>query len=371
MRYYLVAGEASGDLHGSNLMKEIIARDPQADIRFWGGDLMQAVGGTLVSHYKERAFMGLWEVIKNLRTIAGFLQQAKQDIIQWKADAIILIDNPGFNMRLAKFGKEAGYPIHYYIAPKVWAWNTKRVVKIKKYVDYLYCILPFEPDFFSKHGVKIDYVGNPIVDAISQFKPEANWKENRSITKPIVAILPGSRRYEIENTLPILASLQPDFPDHTFVVAGATGFDPLWLQGLAANEEVKICINDTYNILANAQVGMIASGTATLETAAFNVPQLVCYRVAAFTYFIGKKLMKVPWASLVNLILWRELVPEFIQDDFTRENVKKELAALLQGPKRDQMFEGYKELNERLGPVGASAKTAELMVGRIKNLRSS
>ncbi|MCC7299406.1 MAG: lipid-A-disaccharide synthase [Bacteroidia bacterium] len=367
MRYYLVAGEASGDLHGSNLMKAISGLDPAAEFRCWGGDLMAAQpGATLVSHYKERAYMGLWEVITHIRTIAGFLKQAEQDILANKPDALILIDNPGFNLRLAAFAKKHGIPVHYYIAPKVWAWNTKRVKKIKRDVDYLYSILPFEPEFFSAHQVKVDYVGNPIVDAISQFNATSNWKETNSISKPIIAVLPGSRKHEIHSTLPLVSSLILDYPEYEFVVAGAPGYDEKYLRNIAGNSAIKIGVNDTYNILNNAHAAIVASGTATLETAAFNVPQVVCYKVAALTYFIGKMVIQVKWVSLVNLILNRELVRELLQKEFTKNNLKLELDKILNGKGREKMLEGYKELNAKLGLPGASAKTAELIVGRMQ-----
>ncbi|MBL7900855.1 MAG: lipid-A-disaccharide synthase [Bacteroidia bacterium] len=367
MRYYLVAGEASGDLHGSNLMRAILAKDPDAQFRFWGGDLMQAAGGTLVSHYKNRAFMGLWEVISNLRTIARFLEQAKKDIRQWNPDALILIDNPGFNMRLARFASELSIPVHYYIAPKVWAWNTGRVKGIKKYVSHLYSILPFEPAFFSKFQVPVDYVGNPVLDAISAYSATPRWKEQMGIEKPIIALLPGSRRHEIAGTLPLMASLQTRFKEYQFVVAAAPGYNRDRINQMAGTP-VMVVENDTYNVLAHASAAMVASGTATLETAIFNVPQLVCYRVSPITWWIGKKVIKVKWVSLVNLILGRELVRELLQHNFNQANCESELRSLLAGPRRNEVLNGYRELNGLLGKPGASENAAELMVSRIKNL---
>lgn len=366
MRYYLVAGEASGDLHGSNLMKEIKSLDSNAEFRFWGGDLMQAQGGILVSHYKQRAFMGLWEVIKNLRSITRFLKQAREDILAWKPDALILIDNPGFNLRLAGFAKQNGIPVHYYIAPKVWAWNTKRVHKLRKNVDFLYSILPFEPAFFKLHNVPVDYVGNPVVDSIAQFTANTEWKNQNAISKPVIALLPGSRKNEIQSTLPLVSELANDYSNYEFVVAGAPGYTKAYLQNIAGNNEIKICENDTYNVLNNAHAAIVASGTATLETAAFNVPQVVCYRVAALTWTIGKMVVKIKWVSLVNLILNKELVRELLQQDFTRENLKTELNKIIEGQGREAMLNGYKELNQLLGPAGASAKTAGLIVARMQ-----
>lgn len=368
MRYYLVAGEASGDLHGSNLMKEIRKCDENAEFRFWGGDLMAAQGGTLVSHYRERAFMGLWEVVKNIRTISGFLRMAKTDMAEWKPDAVVFIDNPGFNLRLAAFAREMRFPVHYYIAPKVWAWNTKRVKKLRRDVDFLYAILPFEPDFFAKHHVSVDYVGNPVVDAISQFTPAPDWLQKHGISKPVIALLPGSRKHEIQSTLPVVSALAKDYPQYEFVVAGAPGYSEAYLRKIAGNNDIQICENDTYNVLRHAHAAIVASGTATLETAAFNIPQVVCYRVAALTWTIGKMLVKLKWVSLVNLILNRELVRELLQHDFTGKNLKTELDKICSGTGREHMLQGYKELNHLLGPAGASAKTAALIVERIKNL---
>lgn len=363
-KYYLVAGEASGDLHGANLIRAMKVLDPGAEYRCWGGDLMEEAGAELVSHYRDRAFMGLWEVISNLRTITRFLRRAAEDIRNWKPDALILIDNPGFNMRLAKMAHEAGIPVHYYIAPKAWAWNEGRVKKLLRDTDHVYTILPFETEFFARHGLKVDYVGNPVVDAVGSFTPRPDWKQVHGIGKPVIALLPGSRRHEISSTLPMMASLQPLFPDYTFVVAGAPGYPAAQLRALAGNDSVMVVENDTYHVLANAHAALVASGTATLETAAFAVPQVVCYRVSPLTWFVGKMVVKLKWVSLVNLILNRELVRELLQDDFTTINLRKELTTVLSGEGREKMLQGYTELNAILGPPGASAKTAELIVQR-------
>jgi lipid-A-disaccharide synthase len=368
MKYYLVAGEASGDLHGSNLMKEIKKRDPDAEFRFWGGDLMAAEGGVLVSHYKDRAFMGIWEVIKNLRTIAGFLKKAKLDILDNKPDAFILIDNPGFNLPLAAHAKKNGIKVHYYIAPKVWAWNARRVKKIRKNVDHLYSILPFEPDFFAEHGVRCDYVGNPVVDAVATFQREPDWVKNNHLTKPIIALLPGSRKNEIERMLPLMMQLPDAFSEYDFVVAVAPSFNQEYFQQFAGIEKMKLCFGQTYHILSHAHAAVVTSGTATLETALFRVPQVVCYRVAGLTYWIGKRLVKLQWFGLVNLILNRALLAELLQSTFTPENTAAELRRVLAGEGRERVLAGYTELEQKLGGTGASANTAEFVIARTKNL---
>lgn len=367
MKYYLVAGEASGDLHGSNLMKEIKAQDPTAEFRFWGGDLMAAQGGTLVSHYKERAFMGLWEVIKNIKTISNYLRKAEEDIVAYQPDALIFIDNPGFNLRLAEFGKNAGFNIHYYIAPKVWAWNEKRVNKIKKNVDYLYSILPFEPAFFSKHHVNTDYVGNPVVDAVSGFTPTEGWKEKYNIQKPVIALLPGSRKNEIERMLPLMMQLPSAFPDYSFVIAAAPNFDQNYFNQFTGIESMKICFGETYDILSHSTAAVVTSGTATLETALFKVPQVVCYKVAAITYVVGRLVVKLKWFGLVNLILNRPLLTELLQGKFKPSTVIIELGKILTNPDRQRILDGYVELQSILGGSGASEKTAALIVTRTQH----
>lgn len=363
MRYYLVAGEASGDLHGSNLMKAISGLDPSAEFRCWGGDLMAAQpGATLVSHYKERAYMGLWEVITHIRTIAGFLKQAEQDILANKPDALILIDNPGFNLRLAAFAKKHGIPVHYYIAPKVWAWNTKRVKKIKRDVDYLYSILPFEPEFFQHHGIVTKYVGNPVQDAVFGFVADENWKISNDISKPIIAVLPGSRKNEIERILPLFLSMPLLYKKYHFVVAAAPDFDVNWYKKFNGIKEVKIVKGETYSLLSNASAAIVASGTATLETALFNVPQIVCYKVAPITYFIGKMVVKLKWFGLVNLILNKDLLTELLQKTFTIERLSTELNSILESENRERILSGYKELRQILGNKVASEETAALIV---------
>ena len=368
-RYYLVAGEASGDLHGANLIYAIKALDPDAQIRCWGGDLMQDAGGELVSHYRERAFMGLWEVIKNLRTITGFLRRAKADIAAWKPDVLVLIDNPGFNLRLAKFAHQAGIPVHYYIAPKVWAWNTGRVKAIKEHTDALYSILPFEPAFFKSHGVKAMYVGNPVLDEIATFNQSQHAKSQYADNEINIALLPGSRANEIDNAMPVMLELAARKPDWKFRVAVAPSFDLSFYNRYALLPNMELCQGKTYEVLSGSTAAVVTSGTATLETALLNVPQVVCYRVAALTYAIGKRVIKVPYISLVNLILNKSTVPELIQSDFNAANILSFLEPLVSGPEREKQLREYAELEGLLGEPGASERTAECIVTFAKNLQ--
>ncbi|MBS3916051.1 MAG: lipid-A-disaccharide synthase [Bacteroidetes bacterium] len=361
MKYYLVAGEASGDLHGSNLMKEIQKLDSQAEFRFWGGDLMQSAGGTLVSHYKERAFMGLTDVLKNIRKISGFLKMAKADILESKPDVFILIDNPGFNLRLAKFAKQNRFKVHYYIAPKAWAWNKKRVYDIQKYVEHLYCILPFETDFFGQYNIPCTYVGNPVVDAVSAFVPNLEWKQKHGLEKKIIAVLPGSRKNEIERILPVFLKIQGHFKEYDFVIAAAPNYHAEYFEKFDGINTVKIVYGETYSVLANSHAAIVASGTATLETALFHVPQVVCYKVSGITYFFGKLLVKLKWFGLVNLILNRGLLTELLQNKFNEKSLSYELSKILEGKERQRILEGYAELKSKLGGPGASANVASMV----------
>ncbi len=365
MRYYLVAGEASGDLHGANLMKALKALDQQADFRYFGGDLMQAEGGRLVKHYADMAFMGFVEVIANLRTVLGNLKSCKQDVLTYKPDVLILIDFPGFNLKIAEFAKQQGIKVCYYISPKVWAWNQKRVLKIKRVVDHMFCILPFEVDFYKKWDMAVDYVGNPLLDAVAAFTPDANFIQNSLLTdKPIVALLPGSRKQEINYLLPLMVDMVKQFPDYQFVIAGAPSFNiAFYNQFFTDGTPIPVVFNNTYNLLSNAQAAIVASGTATLETALFNVPQVVVYKGNAVTITIARVLIKIGFISLVNLIMDRLVVKELIQGDYNTVNVKAELDNLLNDKAyRDTMLKNYDELDVRMGQPGASAKTAALIV---------
>ncbi|MEN0054063.1 MAG: lipid-A-disaccharide synthase [Mucilaginibacter sp.] len=369
MRYYLVAGEASGDLHGANLMKALKERDPEAEFRFFGGDLMLAEGGTLVKHYREMAFMGLIEVIVHLRAILKNIHQCKDDIKAWQPDVLILIDIPGFNLKIAAYAKTIGLDVNYYISPKVWAWNQKRVLKIKKIVDHLYCILPFEVDFYKSWGMEVDYVGNPLLDAIAAFKPDPDFLPQQGLAgKKIIALLPGSRKQEISNLLPCMMEVADRFPGHQVVIAGAPSFQIDYYKQFMGDKNIPIIFNATYNLLSHAEAAVVASGTATLETALFQVPQVVVYRANPLTIAVGRMVIKVEFLSLVNLIMGREVIKELIQESCTSAKINAELDLILNDTDyRDTMLANYTELDERMGEPGASAKTADLIIKYAKN----
>ena len=364
MKYYLIAGEASGDLHGANLMQYIKVYDENAEFRFWGGDLMVAQGGKMVKHYRETAIMGISEILKNLSKIFSFLKECKADILDYKPDALILIDYPGFNMRIAKFAKLKGYKTHYYISPKVWAWNTKRAYKIKKYVDYLYTILPFETDFYKPYKVKLDYVGNPICDAIAQYQFNPNFKTENNLTKPVIALLPGSRMGELKHVLPAMLSVVKNFPEYTFILAGAHHIEDKLYAEYIGNEPVKLIKGKTCDVVANSHAALVCSGTATLETALLNCPQVVCYKFSNLSYKIGKMVIKVKYISLVNLIMDKLIVKEIIQHDLTTETISHELSKILTGEKRKEMLTSYAALKIKVGNTGASQRAASLIVNR-------
>jgi lipid-A-disaccharide synthase len=368
MKYYLVAGEASGDLHGANLMKALKQEDPDAQFRYYGGDRMLAEGGTLQKHYSEMAFMGFTEVLLNLRTILKNMKACKADVLAYRPDVLILIDFPGFNLKIADFAKQNGINTAYYISPKVWAWNQKRVLKIKKTVDRMFCILPFEVDFYKGWGMEVDYVGNPLLDAIGQFIPNAGFKDiYRLNDKPVIALLPGSRRQEIERLLPDMLSMTTDFPDHHFVVAAAPSFDEKYYQQFISSANVTLVFNQTYDLLNIASAAIVASGTATLETALFHVPQVVVYRGGAISVAIARMLVNIKYISLVNLIMDKKVVTELIQEDCNKAKITAELMAVLDGPKRQDMLLNYKELSSRMGKPGASERTAKLIIQYFKN----
>ncbi|MEO6524605.1 MAG: lipid-A-disaccharide synthase [Mucilaginibacter sp.] len=364
MRYYLVAGEASGDLHGSNLMKVLKERDAQAEFRYFGGDLMQAEGGELVKHYADMAFMGFLEVALNLRTILKNMKACKEDILAWQPDVLVLIDFPGFNLKIADFAKANGILVCYYISPKVWAWNQKRVLKIKRVVDHMFCILPFEVDFYKSWDMQVDYVGNPLLDAVSAFDPDKEFRANNKLTdKPIVALLPGSRKQEINYLLPDMIALAARFPDHQFVIAGAPSFKVDFYEQYMAGSTTPVLFNSTYDLLKNAKAAIVASGTATLETALFHVPQVVVYKGNPISIGIARAVIKIRFISLVNLIMDKLVVKELIQADYTIETASAELNLLLNDADyRDSMLKNYDELDVRMGRPGASAKTAALII---------
>ena len=364
MKYYLIAGERSGDLHGANLIKGIKENDPEAKFRGWGGDMMRTEGMDLVTHYKDTAFMGFLEVARNLHKIAGFLKKCKGDIVAYQPDVIILIDYPGFNLRVAEFAKRQGLKVFYYISPKVWAWNQKRALKIKKNVDRMFVIFPFEIDFYKRYNYDVDYVGNPLMDAIAAFKPDPDFrrKNNLAEDKPIIALLPGSRKQEIIGMLDRMLSVQKHFPNHQFIIAGVKNLPAALYNQYISNGRAMIVLEATYDLLAVADAALVTSGTATLETALLNVPEVVCYKTSGLSYAIAKRVIKVQFISLVNLIMDKEVVRELIQDELNETNIRTELEAILPGgKKRLTLLNDYRALQEKVGKAGASERAGELM----------
>jgi lipid-A-disaccharide synthase len=370
MKYYIIAGEASGDLHGSNLMKAILAKDPTAEIRFWGGDLMQSVGGTLVKHYRDLAFMGFAEVIMNLRTILGNISVCKKDILQFQPDTLIYIDYPGFNMRIAKWAKKLGILNQYYISPQIWAWKENRIKDIKRDMDKMYVILPFEKDFYEKkHNFSVEFVGHPLIDAISNRDKTSFEKftsENKLSQKPIIALLPGSRKQEIEKMLSIMLSVVDKFSDYQFVIAGAPSQEYDFYKQFLTTENVNFVSNKTYDLLSVSHAALVTSGTATLETALFKVPQIVCYKANRISYEIAKRIITLKFISLVNLIMDKEVVKELIQKELNTKNLETELNKIISGNQRQEMLSQYEILEQKLGGKGASEKTADLILNAIK-----
>ena len=366
MKYYIIAGEASGDLHGSNLMKELYKKDPRADIRFWGGDLMQDVGGTLVKHYRELAFMGFAEVVQNLRTILNNIKLCKKDIAAFSPDAIIFIDYPGFNMRIAQWAKKQGYSTHYYISPQIWAWKESRIKAIKRDVDHMYIILPFEQDFYQKkHNFNVEFVGHPLIDAIhnrNATEPDVFRKEFNLDGRPVIALLPGSRKQEITKMLEGMLSVVKDFPDYQFVVAGAPSQEYSFYEQFLKGRDVKFVPNRTYDLLSIAYAALVTSGTATLETALFKVPEVVCYKGGWISYQIARRIITLKYISLVNLIMGEEIVKEVIQENFNTKNIRQELQKILTPEHRATLLKQYDLLEKKLGGDGASEKTAALIV---------
>ena len=374
MKYYLIVGEASGDLHASNLMKALKEQDAQADFRFFGGDLMRDVGGTLVKHYKELAYMGFIPVLLHLRTIFKNMDYCKSDILKWQPDVVILVDYPGFNLKIAEFVKKhTKIPVYYYISPKIWAWKEYRIKNIKRDVDELFSILPFEVDFFKGHQYPIHYVGNPCVDAVDAFQKThtETFEEFTSVNglsqKPIIALLAGSRKQEIKDNLPdMLEAAKPFVNDYQLVLAGAPSMDLSYYQSyIGGDVPVKIVFGQTYRLLAQAKVALVTSGTATLETALFRVPQVVCYYLAMgkVISFLRKHILKVKYISLVNLVANKEVVRELVADTMTVDNVRSELDALLNDADyRGKMLQEYDRMIKILGPAGASHQAASKMI---------
>ncbi len=367
MKYYIISGEASGDMHGANLVSEIKRRDKHAEFRGWGGDKMEAEGVEINKHYRELAFMGFAEVLMNLRTILNNLKKCKADILAYNPDGVILIDYPGFNLRIAEFLHENGIKVFYYISPQIWAWKQNRVHKIKKVVDKMFVILPFEKPFYKKFNIEVDFVGNPLLDEIHKFKESYKSEDfranNKLSDKPIIALLPGSRTQEIKTKLPVMLSVVEAYKDYQFVIAGAPSQEETIYKEIIGNQNnVSIVFGKTYPLLLNSHAGLITSGTATLETALFKVPQVVCYKANPISYRIAKRLVKIKFISLVNLIMDKEIVRELIQHELTTTNVTSELGKLLEGKDRENLLADYDELIIKLGGVGASANTAEHIV---------
>ncbi|MAL58781.1 MAG: lipid-A-disaccharide synthase [Flavobacteriaceae bacterium] len=368
MKYYLLAGEASGDLHGSHLIKALKKEDPKAQFRFWGGDLMAAEGGDLVVHYKDRAIMGFAEVIKNLPKIKKLFNLCKKDISEYKPDALIFIDNSGFNLRIAKWAKPKGFNTHYYISPQVWASRAGRVKTIKKTIDHMYVVLPFVKDFYKKYDYPVHFVGHPLLDAISNRKqalPSIFREENNLDERPIIALLPGSRKQEISKMLKVMLSVVDEFQEYQFVIAGAPSQEKEFYLQFIEKDNVHLLLNKTYDLLSLSHAALVTSGTATLETALYKVPQVVCYKGGRISYEIAKRIIKLKYISLVNLILDKPAVTELIQNDFTSKNLKKELTKILDEYYRAVLFLDYYDLEVALGGKGASEKTAKLIVSTL------
>jgi lipid-A-disaccharide synthase len=373
MKYFIIAGEQSGDLHGSNLIRELLKSDHQADIKCWGGDMMESAGAVLMMHIRETAFMGYVEVAKNLGVIKRNLALCKKQILEFAPDVVILIDYPGFNFRIAEFAKKSGFGVFYYISPKLWAWKEGRVERVKKYVDRMYIIFPFEVDFYKKHKIDVEYRGNPLLDETERKIKTLQGKEDiikslDLVNKPVISLLAGSRKSEVKQILPMMIKAVNHFPDYQFVLAGVKNLpDELYLKIIGKNP-VRLIKERTYELLSISEAALVKSGTATLETALFNVPQVVCFKGDFFSMVIAWLIVKVKYISLVNLITGYEAVRELIQYSLNEKNLVSELKAILPGgSKREKILEDYKKLREILGPAGASERVAEDMVKALRH----
>lgn len=371
MKYYIIAGEASGDLHGSNLIRALKAIDPEASVRCWGGDRMEDAGGTLVKHIRETAYMGFLEVVANLHVIAANIKFCKRDIEQFQPDALIFIDYSGFNLRIAKWAKPKGYKTHYYISPQLWASRADRIEKIKRDIDHMYVILPFEKEFYAKHNYEVTFVGHPLLDAIANM-PDLDGTAFRQQygldpDKKIIALLPGSRTQEIAKMLPVMARMVPRFEAYQFVLAGAPNADRSLYQKYLGDHPLPIIQDGTYKLLSQSHAALVTSGTATLETALFKVPQVVCYKGNWISYQIAKKLITLEYISLVNLIMNEPIVKELIQGELRPDTLEAELAKILDGPARELQKTAYNLLAGRLGSAGASSRAAELIYTNSKH----
>ena len=370
MRYYIIAGEASGDLHGSNLMKELKVADKEVDFRFFGGDKMQAVGGELVKHYREMAFMGFVNVILNIRTIKRNMEFCKKDLLSYKPDVLILIDYPGFNLRIAEFAKQNNIKVYYYISPKLWAWKEYRVKKVRAFVDEMFTIFPFETAFYKKHGIDVNYVGNPLFDSITEFEKTAKSAaefeaKNNLDERPIIALLAGSRVQEIKGTLPVMKKAVEGRNDYQVLLAGVSSVDKDLYAGILQGSNIKVLYDSTYDLLNNAHTALVASGTAALETALFQVPQTVLYKIEGgiLLHYIMVAVLKIDWVSLPNIILGKMAVKELLQKDMTVKKVSEELNRLLGDENyRNRILSDYREMQTLMGEPGCSKRAAEKMV---------
>lgn len=368
MKYYIISGEASGDLHGSNLIKAIKVKDKNAKFKAWGGELMQKQGAEIVKNYKDLAFMGFAEVLMNLRTIFKNIAFCKRDLLKYKPDVLILIDYPGFNLRIAEFAKNKGIKVVYYISPQVWAWKKTRVHKIKKYVDKMLVILPFEKDFYDKYNYDVEFVGHPLLDAIEnkKFATKSEFiSRNKLNEKLVVALLPGSRKQEVASMLNVMLSIEEKFPDYQFVIAGVESLGEEFYKPFKDKSEAKVIFGQTHSLVANAYAALVTSGTATLETAIIGTPQIVCYRGNWISVEIAKRIVDIKYISLVNLIMDKEVVCELIQSDLNSKRLTKELNLLLDNKTRERINADYKSLIEKLGNKGASERAAEAIVTMI------
>lgn len=377
MRYYLIAGEASGDLHASNLMKAIKGYDKEADFRYFGGDLMEQQGGVLVKHYRDMAFMGFIPVLMNIKTILHNMRICQEDIRNYHPDVVILVDYPGFNLKIAKYVKtKLGLPVHYYISPKIWAWKQYRIHSFRKYVDHIYSILPFEQDFFKKLHYEVDYVGNPSVDSVHEYLNDrvvdrtSFFRMNHIEARQVIAILPGSRKHEIKDNMPLMLKVARKHPQYSIIIAGAPGIEPDYYKQFMADGRINILFGQTYQLLQHSDFALVTSGTATLETALFRVPQVVCYSVIGGTLanIVFKYCFHTPYISLVNLIRGKEVVQELFGGLFKETTVDNELSRLISDTRyRDYMLSEYDEMISILGKPGASTRTAQLIYNRIKD----
>ena len=359
MKYYIIAGEASGDLHGSNLIKALKTEDPDADIRCWGGDKMSAAGGHVVKHIRDLAFMGFVEVIRHLPTILGNISFCKKDILQYQPDVVILIDYPGFNFRLLEFIKTNGFKLFYYISPQLWAWKSGRVRQIKKYVDKMFVIFPFEKEFYARYGVEVDFVGHPLLDELTSTRHEMSKPGEK-----IIALLPGSRKQEISYLLPEYLKVIPHFSEYKFVVAGISDLGKDFYSSLIGRADCEIEWNNTYELLSRSYAAIVTSGTATLETALHDVPEVICYRASPLSYLIARQLIKgIDYICIVNLIAGKRVVSELIQNDVNESALTRELNKLLQSDYRNEVLSDYQNVRDMLGTAGASARAAKLMLG--------